>query len=345
MSVTNPSDLFIPEVCNEYARQAFMTSLEFMNLCVGGDNAPVQIMNDPVFAMEGQYLQRPVFKRMSDPVARRDITSNSSLTPGKLNGTNEIAVKVHRRLGPTDVSLDTARLTKANADQISQEIGQQYGEYLAANFQHTMIAAALGIIGGMTSTVHTSTVWAAAARTNLSPDLLNTGLQLMADQRDRFVREAVIVTRSESMKDLFTDAIGRPLPDVGGRAIGSGAMNTNTFGMPYAMVDDSLLTTADDGFDKYTTLLLGKGFMQVWFTLPLTMYPVFGPILDQEQVIIRIRGDADMAIGTHGAQYDTANGGANPSDATIATVTNWDPVYSSHKEVRGVSLVHNYSGN
>lgn len=344
MSVTQASDLFVPEVATEYFRQGFMTSLELMRMCVGGEGSPIQLMNEPTFNVEGQYLQRPTFARMTDPVDRRDITSTSSLTPGKLTGVNEIAVKVHRRIGPTDVSEDAARLSRATAEQISAEIGKQYGEFLAASMQHTLVAAALGVIGGMTATAHTATVWAAAARTNLSPALLNTGLQLMGDQRDIFRREAMIVSRSESLTDLINDASGRNYMGMGDKALG-GNFEVNTYGMPRVMIDDSLLTTSDAGFDKYTTLLLGKGFMQVWFTLPLTLYPMFGPILDQEQVITRVRADCDFAVGAHGATWDVANGGANPTDAAIATITNWDPVYTSHKEVRGVKLVHNYSAN
>jgi hypothetical protein len=110
-------------------------------------------------------------------------------------------------------------------------------------------------------------------------------------------------------------------------------------------VDDALLTTADAGFDKLTTLLIGAGAIQVWFNLPMTVYPMF-QVLDQEQVLNRWRADFDFSIGAHGVAYDYVVGGANPSDSALATTTNWEagsPIYSNRKEVRILSAVHNGS--
>lgn len=347
MAVTNPSDLFIPEVSADYSSQAFVQSLELMNNLIGpvGSGSPIEIMNDPIFGVEGQYFQRPIFKRVgSTLVARRDVTSNSNTTPVNITGDNEIGVKVHRRIGPLNYTLDALNISRATPENFSAEVGKQIGEELALNMQHTIIATALGILAGVGSTVNTYSPWNATSRTNLSPAVLNATLNLMGDQRNKFKSGAHIVTRSECVLDLTNDGIGRSYQGVGDRAL-QGAMNVNTLGMgDPLMVDDALLTTADAGFDKYTTILFGAGAMQIWFTKPLTMYPVFQNTLP-EQVEMRIRGDADFALGTHGAKYDSTNGGANPTDATIATSTNWDSTYTSAKEVRLLSAVHNYSGN
>ncbi len=347
MAVTNPSDLFIPEVAAEYSSQAFVQSLELMQGLVGapGSGAPIELMNDPVFGVEGQYLTRPVFKRIgSTLVARRDITSNSGLTPVNLTGGTEIAAKIHRRIGPVDVSVDAANLSRATPEQISAEIGKQAGEELMLNIQQSIIASLNGIVDGSTTT-HTVTSWAAATRTNLSPSLLDGGLNIFGDYRERFRRSAKILTRSEAVRDLFADAQGRAFNGVGDKAL-AGVMDTNTLGMGVPlMVDSASLTVADAGFDKYITLLIGAGCLQVWFTKPMTFYPNF-QVLDQEQVLNRTRADADFAIGAHGASYDTAAGGANPNDTALALSTNWDSnPYSNHRELKIAKLVHNYSGN
>lgn len=345
MSVTQASDLFIPQVCITYASQAFTQSVEFMQKMVGGESSPVQIMNDPVFGSEGQYIQRPVFSRIgSTLVTTRDITSVSTVTPVKLSGTNEQGVKLHRKIGPVDISEDAAKLSRATPAEISAELGRQMGQELALNMQLSLITACVGAIDGISGTANTSSVWSATARTNMSPYLLNTALELMGDQREVFRREAMILMRSETQTDLFSDAINRQFTGIGDKALG-GDLGTNTLGMPWAVVDSSALTTADAGFDKYHSLILGKGFMQVWFTQPFNMYPVFGPILDTEQVIIRLRADADFAIGVHGKTWDSTNGGANPDNTALALSTNWDDAFTRHQEVRGLKITHNYSGN
>jgi hypothetical protein len=345
MAVTIPTDLFIPEVATEYSRQAFVQSLEAYGLMgSAGSGAPIEMMNDPVFNVEGQYIQRPVFKRMgSSLVTRRDLTSTSAVTPLELLGDNEIGVKVHRKIGPVDITVDAARLSRATPEEISAELGKQFGEELALNAQETFLNALNGIADGMTSTAHTSTVWAAAIRTNLSPDVINGGLNKMGDKREAFRRGARMILRSESVQDLFVDSMGRSYDAVGGQSLNNGTL-ANSLGIPPVTVDSAALTVTDAGFDKYITLLVGPGALQVWWTLPMTIYPMF-QVIDTEQVINRWRADADFAIGTHGAKYDTANGGVNPTDGTLATGSNWDPVYSNHREVPIVKIVHNYSGN
>ena len=348
-AVTNVSDLFVPEVCMDYASQAFTQSIGVMEELMGppGSGAPIEIMDPAVmgYGDQGQYIQRPVLKRIgSGLVARRDITSNSDTTPVNITGDNEIAVKLNRRVGPVDYTVDSMRLSKLTPAQFSAEIGKQVGEEMALNIQNSIIAAAVGILGGVTSSANTNTVWSATTRTNLSPAVLNSTLALMGDQRDKFRREARILTRSEPTTDLITDLSGRSYNGIGDKALG-GQIDMGTYGMGMpVMVDSSNLTIADAGFDKYLTLLLGKGFMQVWFPLPLTIYEVFQTTLP-EQVLRRWRGDFDFVIGTHGAKWDVSNGGANPSDATLATTTNWDSNFTRHQEVRGLMAIHNYSGN
>ena len=347
-SVSNPSDFFIPEVCLDYASQAFTQSLGVMQNLVGpvGSGAPIEVMNEPIMGIAdmGQYYQRPVFNRMgSGAVVRRDVTSNSDTTPVNLTGTNEIAVKMNRRCGPIDMTVDSMRLTKATPAEVSAEIGNQIGQEMALNIQTTIIAAAVGIIGGVSGAANTKTVWAAASRTNLSPSLLNAALALMGDYREQFRRSARILTRSEALQDMIDDATGRGFQGVANLAL-QGTLNTNTYGMGDPIIVDSAnLTVADAGFDKCLTLLLGAGFMQIWFPLPLTIYEVFQTTLP-EQVLRRWRADFDFCIGAHGCQYDTVNGGANPTNAAIATTTNWDSNFTRHQEVKGIEIVHNASG-
>ena len=96
MAITQASDLFIPEVAAEYARQAFVENISFIQEFMGAPGSPIEVVNDPVFGSEGQYKSRPVFKRMSNLVTRRDVTSTSTATAVKMTGGDEKMVKVHQ---------------------------------------------------------------------------------------------------------------------------------------------------------------------------------------------------------------------------------------------------------
>ena len=347
MAVTMPSDLFLPQLALTYTRQAFNDSIQLMQRLVSADpSSPVQLINDPTMEVS-QYLQQPRFARMGlGLISVRDITSNSTATVQKMTAVNDIGVKLHRKVGPVEWTYDAARLAglghddETRAAMISAEYGRQVGEYMALHIQRSVVAALKGMVEGMTSTAHTSTVWNATSRTNLSPAVLNAGLNLMADARDSITSW---VMRSESVQDLYTDAIGRSYPNVGDQAL-RGNTDTNTLGKVKAMIDDPSLTSSPGGFNKFFTLGLGSQCLQVYATLPFTSYVPF-IATERETVTVRLRGDFDIELAPRGFQWNSVAGGANPSDSALATSTNWTPTYTSHKEVKIIEIVHNYSGS
>jgi len=347
MPVTMPTDLFLPQLALTYTRQAFNDSIQLMQRLVGpGPNSPVQLINNPTMEVS-QYLQQPRFARMGlGLISVRDITSNSTATVQKMTAVNDIGVKCHRKVGPVEWTYDAARLAglgnddTARAAYISAEYGKQVGEYMALSIQRTVVAALRGMVEAMTSSAHTTTVWAASTRTNLSPAVLNGALNLMQDARDVITSW---VMRSESLQDLYTDAIGRSYPNIGDQAL-AGNTDTNTLGKIKAMVDDPNLTVTASPFSKYITLGVGPQCMQVFATLPFTSYIPF-IATDRETVTVRLRGDFDIELAPRGFQWNSGAGGANPSDTALVTSANWTPTYTSHKEVKIIEAIHNYSGN
>ncbi|MCK6470411.1 MAG: major capsid protein [Planctomycetes bacterium] len=338
MAITEASDLFIPEVSLEYARQAFVDSLEVMGKLVGeGADAPVRVMNDAAFSSMGQFLQGPVFKRISGLVTKRDVTSTSAVTPLELTGDNAVAAKMHRKIGPVEYTLDAARISRAGREQISAEIGRQAGEQMSASIQASILAALLGTVDTLANSAHTHSVWDASTRVNLSPSVLNLGLNKMGDRR-RAISSWIM--RSEPFADLIESNIQAGISGVADRVLDGG--EPMTFRMPVALLDDARLTIADAGADKYITLGAGAGALELFFTLPLTIYP---PFLETgtEQVKIRWRADFDFALRAPGFAWDT--GTPNPADNDLAASGNWTIAHTSHKEVPVVKIVHNYSGN
>ena len=347
MPVTMPTDFFLPQLALQYTRQAFNDSIQLMQRLVGsGPNSPVQLVNDPTMEVS-QYLQQPRFARMGlGLISVRDITSNSTATAQKLTAVNDIGVKLHRKVGPVEWTYDAARLAglghddNTRAAMISAEYGRQVGEYMALHIQRSVVAALRGMVEAMTSSAHTYTAWSASARTNISPAALSYGLNLMADARDSITSW---VLRSETLQDLYADAMGRGYPNIGDRAL-SGNTDTNTLGKITAMVDDPNLTVSASPFSKYITLGLGAQVLQIYATLPFTSYIPY-VATDRETVTVRLRGDFDIELAPRGFQWNSGAGGANPSDSALVTSGNWTPTYTSHKEAKIIEIVHNYSGN
>jgi hypothetical protein len=54
-----------------------------------------------------------------------------------------------------------------------------------------------------------------------------------------------------------------------------------------------------------------------------------------------MQADYDFGVSLKGYQWDTANGGKSPTDAELATGSNWDKVATSIKHTAGVLAIAN----
>jgi len=337
MADTLASDLFVPEVAARYGRQKFVENMDAMKF-IGpeGSGAPIELVNDPVFASEGQYFSMPVFKRIASLGTKRDLTSVSAVTDLELTSGDEKAVKVHKKLGSVSRSLDAGRLSRASDEELSAEIGMQFGEATASMVIETILNAARGAIAAMTSTLHTKDSWSATVRTNLSRTLINAIKAKLGDSRSKLT---AVICRSESMQDLIDEYLGAGVQGIADVATQSGIIKSS-LGVDIVMRDSAALTTADAGFNKSHLLAMGPGAIKIGFSLPMTVYP---PFLDtsKEQVLVRARGDVDYWVGIKGMGYNSGAGGANPTDAVLLSSANWSVVYSDHREVLLAELIHN----
>jgi hypothetical protein len=62
------------------------------------------------------------------------------------------------------------------------------------------------------------------------------------------------------------------------------------------------------------------------------------PILGKEQIQYAYQAQWSYNLGLKGLAWDKTNGGASPSDAALATATNWDKVATDYKDLPGVLL-------
>lgn len=62
-------------------------------------------------------------------------------------------------------------------------------------------------------------------------------------------------------------------------------------------------------------------------------------ITGKPNLIWRMQGEHAFNVGVLGCQWDVGNGGLNPTDAAIATGSNWDKVYTDVKQLAGARLV------
>lgn len=339
MSIAHPSDFTpIPQVLLTMMRQGFVTrSLKMLGTILGGGGAPIVSSGDPGFGIGGQYLDGPTFVSSVVTANRRDITSDSALTPAKPTGVNNKGVLLNRRSNLI-AFVDDTKIGGANKEKISAELGLQLGEMVADDYCSILVATLIGIVEGMTASVHSASVWVASgSKINLSADLIDQGRYKMGDRMDQITH---MLCRAGSNRDLRSEAVGRSYDAVGGLTL-QGADNLNQHGLIKAIRDDASLAVTDAGFDKAITLLMGAGVLEAGFVSPVEVETI--RIISNETKQTNWRADWDLYVRCPKMAYNSGAGGANPTVAALGTSSNWTDNTTSHKELPLVELIHNSS--
>ncbi len=60
-----------------------------------------------------------------------------------------------------------------------------------------------------------------------------------------------------------------------------------------------------------------------------------------QRIVTTMQADYTFGVGLKGYAWDTANGGKSPTDAELATGSNWDKVATSIKHTAGVLALAN----
>ena len=338
MSMTLPADLYIPEVAMETFTEVFSTSLQALNFMGTGPMAPVRITGFDTLKQGGQFVHAEVLDRTANLESRRDLTSESDVTPVKFTSRDDTGVLLNRKIGPASKSLSAEQLGKIGPGVLDAWFGAQAARSVMETIQSCVINAMYGAIAALGSTAHTRSVWAAATRTNLDTALIAETKALLGD---RAAMITAMITRSEPYyRDLVINQLGAGVSGIADRVSGGGA--PHTLGLDWAVVDDAILTAADAGFDKYRTLLLGPGAVEIEFTQPLVLYPPWMN-LKAENVEVIFRGDYSFGLRVGGMAFST--GTANPTAANLSTGGNWTDNTNDHREFLLAMAEHNYSGN
>lgn len=343
MAQTLPSDLYVPTVALNWMAYNFYENLGLMKYASPDTSSPIVLRASGPLSTGGQYIDGPTFKPIGSLDTRRDLTSESDATPVKIESRNDKGVRVSRK-GLASFTKSAVWVNGTSPAQLSEYFAREARDNMMLTIRQYILGSAVAAVGNMTTTAHTKDVWSATVRTNLSTSLLAQTKALMADAAERFEpgSGAIWVARSEP---YYTDLIqGNISSGVDGIATSTAnGAAAASLGLPVALADDAALTAADAGFDKYRTLLIGPGAVEV-NVIRLEFEPLWkNPKAENVEFVLRYDYDFDVRIP--GFQYDSANGGANPTLATASTTTNWDVNYSSHKEVNLAYAQHNYSGN
>ena len=325
------SDLIIPEIFTPYVieqttqRDAFLSS------------GVVQPMAELNATEGGDYINVPFFK--ANLTGDFEVlTDSSSLTPGKITADKQVGVVLHR--GRAFESRDLAALA-AGADPMAA-IGAKVAEYIANQRQKDLIKCLEGVFGGLTSNTGAAFIdlsFDKTGMTALGPRQCAKARALLGDQGDKLTAVAM-------HSAIYYDLVERKAIDyvTNAEARGGGTVTATP---------DPVFAGSIGGAYENPTIAQYMGLRIIVsddLAPTSTNYPVYfftaGAIGSGEQMGLNTETDRDilaksdaMSIDLHycyhpiGAKYTT--GTVNPTQAQLATITNWSKVY----ELKNIGIV------
>lgn len=276
----------------------------------------------------GDFSTESFFKALASGslARRRDITTNNAGTINTLSQDEHVTVKVNR-YNITDIKLDQLKKQGKDSGEFSFVLGEQFAKQLMLDYLNNGIAAASAAVGQDNEQNNdTGTITTAG---------LVQALSVMGDQADRI---GAFVMHSKAYYDLVQQQIASNIYDISSVNIKEGT--PITLGRPVIVTDSPSLISAGTGpgaVDEYYTLALTEGAIRVEESEERTVYSEI--VTGNENLVLRLQNEWAFNLGLKGYKYDIANGGVNPTDAAIATATNWDKIASDDKDLLGVRLV------
>lgn len=279
----------------------------------------------------GDFEKLAYFQNISGLITRRDPTSLAAAPDTKLTQAEYSRVKLNRKIGPVASTRDAFR--KAGMSQAAMDlvVGQQAGVAMQVDMLNTGIrslraaisADAANYVDGSAATINTA-----------GSNGLITALSKRGDAASAIV---CWVMHSKTFFDLVKEQIGANIDGVSGLVFAQGS--PLTLGRPVLVTDSPDLVVTDGvsaGVDAYYTLGLTVGALLMEETEGTEV--VTQDVTGQENLIVRIQGEYAQNIGLKGYSWDVTNGGENPTNAALATGTNWDASFADKKDRAGVVL-------
>lgn len=280
--------------------------------------------------MRGEYEKNAFFKLTSGLIAHRDTTSTSAVDSKKVTQDEHIAVKINRRVGPVQWTLDSIRKAGLTDQEFSFVLGQQVGEQKAQDMLNTGLLGLETALSGESGILYDAT---GETTKTLTTQYLVNGLAKMGDQAGRVV---AWVMHSKPFFDLVGEQISANITGVANFAVAN-AMPV-TLNRPVIITDAPALTDANgSATDTYNILGLTEDAVVIKET---EQGPAVSDIkTGYDNLLVEFQSEHAFNLGVKGFKYDVPNGAANPTDATIATATNWDKIVTSDKDLAGVRIL------
>ena len=311
-------------VFNEYIMPATIETLgQMVEKFNANSNGAIRLTTT---GFDGDFYQESFFAAIHSAQRRVDrYAAQASATATDLTQLQRNGVKVAGGFGP--IAFEPSQLTwlqKPTAEGI-EVASRNFAEALLRDQLNTAVASLVAAIEnqGAATTVDVSASAAASYSTMNSAHALfgDNSANIVADVMNGAQYHKLISQNLTNTPQLFVagnvqvvDILGRPVIVTDAPALSeSGTPNLNKI---LGLVDGAAVVY--DGGDVISNIETSNGQTRIETTMQV---------------------DYSFGVALKGYSWDTANGGKSPTDAELATGTNWDKVATDIKHTAGVIAI------
>lgn len=278
-------------------------------------------------ANDGNFSDTALYQRISGLTRRRDAYGTGSVSEKELTMLLDTTVKVAAGTPPVRIDPHWWQWIQKSPDEAGVVLGKQLAEDKMADMLGVAVRAASAALGQVSAVVHDGTADV------LGLAGLNTGASKFGDRSQDI---GCWIIHSKPVFDIYGANITNSQNLF---TFGTVAIKSDHMGRPFIVADLPDLKVTDgvsSGVDLYRTLGLVSG----------------GILIEENNDFIAneqtTNGNENIArtwqaqwsynVGLKGFRWDKTNGGASPTDAALATATNWDRYATADKDLPGVLI-------
>ena len=274
---------------------------------------------------DGDFFRESFYNALHSAQRRVDrYAAQASAAATDLTQSQQSMVKVAGGFGPIRYEPSQMSWLNKPTQEGIEVAARMFAEALLADQLNTAVAAGVAAIGNVAALVND-----VSATAKITHSALNTTDALFGDMSQRLVARimtglqyhTLIGENLTNAQDLFKSDTVR-IVDILGKAI---------------VVTDvpALRVTGTPNKQKVLTLTAGGIMVSDSGDLITNIETKNG----QTRIETTMQSDYTFGLGIKGFTWDETNGGKSPTDAELATGTNWDKVKTSVKECAGVLTV------
>jgi hypothetical protein len=311
------------QVFNDFIMPATLESLDQMLAAFNAASQGAIILSPDGFT--GDFLQESFFSALGGAQRRVDrYAANGAAAVTDLTELKNATVKVAGGFGPLRYEPSQMTWLERPTVQGIEVASRAFAEVLLKDQLNTAIAALVAAITAQAAATND-----VSATAGISQAALNNSHAKFGDASQNLIAQVMQGT-------TYHKLVGQNLANVAQLFQAGNVRVVDILGKISVVTDaPALAQTGTPNKEIILSLASGAALVHDNRDIISNVQTTNG----KERIETTIQTDYTFGLGLKGYTWDTANGGKSPSNAALATGTNWDKTATSIKDTAGVALI------